>query len=165
MLQVLEWLSIGSVSKGPDVIYRSLQTVKLFTKSIASSVEEGLKYLQGVQELSVKECRESKKVMTAIAKYTGKSIAKSSMMKTALKTTIKANPLDIAVNTGQAVLELAGYKEEGRSFGLIGNIGTGIYSGFMMGGAAGAGVGALVGFSTWVLGEAVDETLDKTLFS
>ena len=84
---------------------------------------------------------------------------------TVLKTTIKANPLDIAVNTGQAVLELAGYKEEGKSFGLIGNIGTGMYSGFMVGGPAGASVRALVGFGTWVLGEAVDEALDKTLFS
>ena len=86
-------------------------------------------------------------------------------MKTALKTTIKTNPLDIAVNTGQAVLELAGYKEEGKSFGLIGNIGIGMYSGFMVGGPAGAGVGALVGFGTWVLGEAVNEALDKTVFS
>ena len=41
----------------------------------------------------------------------------------------------------------------------------GMFSGFMMAGPAGAGVGTLVGFSTWVLGEAVDETLDKTLFS
>ena len=169
MLQVLNWLGSGAVSNGLDVIYRSLQTVKLFTKavrkSIALSVEEGLKYLSEVQKLLVKECRANKEVITAIAKYTGKSIARSSMMKTALKTTIKANPLDIAVNTGQALLELAGYKEEGKSFGLIGNIGTGMYSGFMVGGPAGAGVGALVGFSTWVLGEAVDKTLDKTLFS
>ena len=107
MLQVLDWLSIGSVSKGLDVIYRSLQTVKLFTKavrrSIASSVEEGLKYVKGVQELLVKECRANKEVMTAIAKYTGKIVARSAMMKSALKTTIKTNLLDIAVNTGQAV--------------------------------------------------------------
>ena len=41
--------------------------------------------------------------MTAIAKYTGKSVARSAMMKSALKTTIKTNLLDIAVNTGQAV--------------------------------------------------------------
>ena len=74
---------------------------------------------------------------------------------TALKTTIKANPLDMAVNTGQAVLELAGYKEEGKSFGLIGNIGTGMYSRFMVDGPT--------RFGTWVLGETVDEPLDKTL--
>ena len=85
-------------------------------------------------------------------------------MKTALKTTIKANPLDIAVNTGQAVLELAGYQEEGKSFGLIGNIGMDMYSGFMMAGLAGASIGALVGFGTWVLGEAVNEALDKRVF-
>ena len=168
-MQVLDWLGSGPVIKGLDVIYRSLQKVKLFTKavrkSIASSVEEGLRYLKGVQKVIVKECRANKEVMTTITKFACKSVARSSMMKTALKTTIKANPLDIAVNTGQAVLELAGYQEEGKSFGLIGNIGTGMYSGFMVGGPAGAGVGALVGFSTWILGEAVGETLDKTLFS
>ena len=167
VLQVLDWLGSGAVSNGLDVIYRSLQTVKLFTKavrkSIALSVEEGLKYLNEVQKFLVKECRANKEVMTAIANILhGKSIARSSMMKTALKTTIKANPLDIAVNTGQAVLELAGYKEKGKSFGLIGNIGTGMYSGFMVGGLAGAGVGALVGFSTWVLGEAVDDIVHWT---
>ena len=52
MLQVLNWLGSGAVSNGLDVIYRSLQTVKLFTKavrkSIALSVEEGLKYLKEV---------------------------------------------------------------------------------------------------------------------
>ena len=169
MLQVLDWLGRGPVTKGLDVIYRCLQNVKLFTKairkSVTSSVEEGLKYLKEVQKLVVKECRANKEVMTAITKFSCKSVARSSMMKTALKTTIKANPLDIAVNTGQAVLELAGYKDEGKSFGLIGNIGTGMYSGFMVAGPVGASVGALVGFGTWVLGEAVDETLDKTLFS
>ena len=74
----------------------------------------------------VKECRANKEVMTTITKFTCKSVARSSMMKSALKTTIKTNPLDIAVNTRLALLELAGYKEEGKSFGLIGNIGTGI---------------------------------------
>ena len=87
------------------------------------------------------------------------------MMKSAYKTAIKANPLNmaLAVNTGQAVLELAGYKEEEKSFALIGNIGTDMYSGFMVGGLAGASARILVGFGTWVLGEAVDEPLDKTL--
>ena len=112
----------------------------------------------------VKECR-ANKVMATITKFACKSIAKSSMMKSALKTTIKANPLDIIINTGQAVLELAGYKEGGKTFGLIGNIGTGMYSGFMVGGPVGASIGALVGFGKWVLGEAVNEALDKTLLS
>ena len=169
VLQVLDWLDIGSVTNGLDAIYRCLQKVKLFTKaikkSIASSVEEGLMYLKRVQKLLVKECRANKEVMTTITKFACKSVVRSSMMKTALKTTIKASPLDIAVNTGQAVLELAGYKEEGKSFGLIGNIGTGMYSGFKMAGPAGASIGALVGFGTWVLGEAVDKALDKTVFS
>ena len=138
---------------------------KIIGKSIGSSVEEGLKYLKEVQKFVVKECRPNKEVMSTIMKFSCKSVARSSMMKTALKTTIKANPLYMAVNTGQAVLELAGYKEEGKSLGLIGNIGTGMNSGFMVGGPTGASVGALVGFSTWVLGEAVDKALDKTLFS
>ena len=67
---------------------------------IASSVEEGLKYLKEVQKLLVKECRANKEVMTTITKFACRSVARSSMMKKALKTTIKANPLDIAVNTG-----------------------------------------------------------------
>ena len=39
---------------------------KAVRKSIASSVEEGLKYLKEVQKVLVKECRANKEVMTTI---------------------------------------------------------------------------------------------------
>ena len=94
------WLGRGPVTKGLDVIYRYLQNVKLFTKAIrksigSSRVEEGLKYLKEVRKLVTTECRANKEVMKTITKFSCKSAARSSMMKTALKTTIKANSLKL----------------------------------------------------------------------
>ena len=162
---VLDWLGRCTV-RGLHAIYRCLQEVKLFTKAVRKcievSIDEGVKYLKSVQKPLIKKIRENKKVITTIAKFSCKAVA-GPMMKTALKTAlIPINPAEIAVNIGQAVVELAD-EDAGRSFGLIGSIGTGLCSGFAVGGPAGAAAGAIVGFSTWVLGETVDGILDKTL--
>ena len=65
--------------------------------------------------------------MSTITKLSFKSVARRSMMKTALKTTIKANPLDICSSQypesccTTCTASWLQYKDEGKSFRLTGS--------------------------------------------
>ena len=74
----------------------------------------------------------------------------------AIKAAVRRDDLaGIIFDLTQVGFECAGYKDEGKTTGKWGNIGTGAWAGFAVGGP-GAAVAALVGFGTRVVGEQLD---------
>lgn len=84
------------------------------------------------------------------------------LVKTALKTA--ANPIGLVADGVQVALEAqetfgngkkANLKKVARDIGFGGNVAAGAYTGFMLGGPVGAGMGAAVGGGIWFIGELV----------
>ena len=96
----------------------------------------------------------TKNVVKAGAKQTA-SLGTKGFIKSA------ANPVGIASDLAQAVLEYYGYKEEGKKVGKCGNIVAGAMTGGAIAGPPGAAVGALAGFAVWGVGEVVGGLVDR----
>ena len=106
------------------------------------------------------------KVGTKTAAKTAAKVGTKTAAKTAAKAGTKsfiktaANPVGIISDLAQGGLEYAGYKEEGKTVGVCGNIASGAMIGGVAAGPPGAAVGALAGFGVWVAGEAVGVVVD-----
>ena len=183
---VAGWLNIHSpevavLSKLFDFLKNNDKFMEAYELAIDYGVEEGLEFLKRVKYHLVGVCRENKNLMKALttlatkgtARYFAsdmgaKAAVKYGVAKVSSHTAVKAavnvaNPVGIICDVAQAGLEYAGYEAEGKSIGKWGNIGTGAWAGFAVGGPPGAVVGALAGFGTWVIGEAVGRAVDDTL--
>ena len=143
-------------------------------------MKEGLIFLNRVKHHVVGVCRENKNLMKALTTMAAKSTVRYVASDVGTKAAVKygvakvgskavkaavsvANPAGIVFDLTQAGFECAGYEDQGKTIGKWGNIGTGVWAGFAVGGPIGAAVGALAGFGTWVVGEAVGRTVDDTL--
>ena len=183
-MKLLDWLSYLPTAENLRIIYNRLRNNSLFRnavrRAVRSGIEVGLRYLKDVKQQLIKECRENTELIGALAKISFKAITKNAMLnaggkqaikcgitkagshgiKTAMKVT---NPAGIIVDVTQAGLELAGYKKEGKAVGLLGNLGTGACTGFMVAGPVGATIGACASLGTWIVAEAAGNALETTL--
>ena len=182
--KVTKWLN-GDASDVPlHELYKFLEKNEKFKEAIKLSlnwgIEMALSFLQTVKKHVVKVCQENKELMKALTKTATKSIVRHVAFGPGTKAAVKygvtkvgsqatkrviniANPAGIAVDVTQAGFEYFGYEKVGKAIGKWGNIGTGICAGFVIGGPLGATVGALAGFGTWAVGEAVGGAIDEAI--
>lgn len=99
----------------------------------------------------------SPKISAGIAAKKTSKMAVGQIAKSATK---YATPLGVGADLAQAGLELLGYKEVGKAFGVTGNIASGALMGAPFG-PPGVALGALVGFVTWGGGEVVGGLVDR----
>ena len=160
----------------------ALNLIKFALKVVKGGVELALKLLPTVLNKIVKVCKENKELLTQLSKLAAKVVTRGHAISTATstkfamkfaaektasqsaKTILKfTNPAGMVADVAQAGFEITGYKEIGRQVGLWGNFGAGLVAGVAVGGPVGAPIGALVGLGTWVIGEAVGETIEEIL--
>ena len=183
---VAGWLDIHApevavLSKLFEFLARNEKFMEAYSLAVDYGVEEGLNFLKRVKYHLIEVCRENKDLMKALttiatkgtARYFASDIGAKAAVKygvakvsshTAVKAAVNvANPAGIICDLTQAGFEYAGYEAQGKTIGKWGNIGTGAWAGFAVGGPPGAVVGALTGFGTWIIGEAVGRAVDDTL--
>ena len=160
-----------------EFLKRSEDFKKITEVALNCGIRKGF-LAERVNQHLVKTCQENKELMKVLTKTATKSIVRHHEFVFGIKTVVKhgmakvgsqaikrglniANPAGIAVDVTQAGLEYFGYEREGRAVGKWGNIVTGIWAGFVIGGPVGAVVGAWGGFGIWVVGEAVGHKIDE----
>jgi len=183
--EVMNWFTDGcSTSDVLLQLYNFLIKIKKFKEAVKLAakfgVKKALKDLNEVKNELVEVCKEDKKIIKALSEVATKGVVRHAAICTGARValqfgvskvgsqTIKsateiANPLGLVADGTQCVLEYCGYKEEGKAIGKFGNIGTGALAGFMIGGPVGIGIGALVGYGTWAIGEAVGRKINTAL--
>ena len=81
-------------------------------------------------------------------------------LKSASKVVKFSSPVSLAADAGQVGLEIVGCKKIGQCVGVGGNIVGGAMLGSIAG-PPGVAVGALCGFTVWIMGEAAGRVIDK----
>ena len=105
----------------------------------------------------------TKKTVSAAVKQSVKVVGQESV-KLGSKGLLKAaNPIGIAADCAQALLEVTGHKEAGKTVGVLGNMTSGAMIGGATFGPPGAVVGALGSLLLWVGGEVVGSGVEKTI--
>lgn len=155
---------------------------KILKTAFDNGVNAAIHALTAVKDEIVKVCRENHVLLGQLSKLAFKTnVTQSCITKTALKTAFKesteqvvkqgvgktvvkvaklGNPVSFGADVAQAVLEVAGYEEAGKTVGLWGNVIGGGMAG-AVGGPPGVALGALGGFAIWAGGEVVGGLIDK----
>ena len=68
--------------------------------------------------------------------------------------------MGVVADLAQSGLQMAGYEETGKAVDAMGNIFSGVMTGFSIGGPAGAVVGGAAGLGLWTGGETIGRCMD-----
>ncbi|XP_065891255.1 uncharacterized protein [Dysidea avara] len=190
--QVITWLRDQEIlpSIDPDearqFVYNRLQSLRSFQKVVQTAINEtlesALKILHIIKDEVIKFFKKdvNKFLMAELPKLAVKVVPREVIIRCGIKQAIKygvaeagqqvvqralkfSNPASIVADLAQTGMEVAGYAEAGKGVGMIGNIGTGLATGAVVAGPAGAAVGALAGFLTWGVGEVTSGVIYRVL--
>ena len=165
-------LAVNIVTKGTaKLATRAVEKTALKKAGITVIKTAGKTVIKTAEKVMIKTANKTvmKSAGKTVIKTAGKTVVKTggkTTLKTAGKAVIKAASLSpgvIIADFTQEGLEMAGYKKTGKTFGSVGNIGSGAVTGFMVGGPIGAAVGALTGAALWGAGEVAGYCVEELI--